>query len=150
GRISELGRLLLQKTARCSVFGMFEWPIPEPQGALNKGTETMTTATIDSRSTAIAATRWTQLICCILCMILVANLQYGWTLFVNPINKAHGWSIASIQLAFSIFIALETWLTPIHGWIADALGVRRGPKLVIAFGGILVALGCPCPTLRRG
>ena len=50
-----------------------------------------------------------------LCMILIANLQYGWTLFVNPINKAHGWSIASIQLAFSIFIALETWLTPIHG-----------------------------------
>jgi OFA family oxalate/formate antiporter-like MFS transporter len=48
-------------------------------------------------------------------MILVANLQYGWTLFVNPINKAHGWPIASIQLAFSIFIALETWLTPIHG-----------------------------------
>jgi hypothetical protein len=129
-----------KKTVRRSVFGKFEWPIPEPQGALNKGTETMTTATIDSRSTAIAATRWTQLICCILCMILVANLQYGWTLFVNPINKAHGWSIASIQLAFSIFIALETWLTPIHGWIADTLGVRRGPKLVIAFGGIAKSL----------
>jgi MFS transporter, OFA family, oxalate/formate antiporter len=101
----------------------------------------MTTATIDSRSSAIAATRWTQLICCILCMILIANLQYGWTLFVNPINKAHGWSIASIQLAFSIFIALETWLTPIHGWIVDSLGGRRGAKLVVAVGGILVALG---------
>ena len=101
----------------------------------------MTTATIDSRASAIAATRWTQLICCILCMILIANLQYGWTLFVNPINKAHGWSIASIQFAFSIFIALETWLTPIHGWIADTLGERRGPKLVVAVGGILVALG---------
>jgi OFA family oxalate/formate antiporter-like MFS transporter len=74
-------------------------------------------------------------------MILVANLQYGWTLFVNPINKAHGWSIASIQLAFSIFIALETWLTPIHGWIVDSLGERRGAKLVVAAGGILVALG---------
>ena len=101
----------------------------------------MTTATIDSRSSAIAATRWAQLICCILCMILIANLQYGWTLFVNPINKAHGWSIASIQLAFSIFIALETWLTPIHGWIVDSLGGRRGAKLVVAFGGIMVALG---------
>jgi OFA family oxalate/formate antiporter-like MFS transporter len=108
----------------------------------NKGDGNMTTATtVDSRSTAIAATRWTQLICCILCMILVANLQYGWTLFVNPINKAHGWSIASIQLAFSIFIALETWLTPIHGWIADSIGERRGPKLVVAVGGILVAAG---------
>ena len=57
-------------------------------------------------------------------MVLIANLQYGWTLFVNPINKAHGWSIAAIQLAFSIFIALETWLTPIEGWIVDALGPR--------------------------
>jgi OFA family oxalate/formate antiporter-like MFS transporter len=74
-------------------------------------------------------------------MVLIANLQYGWTFFVNPINKAHGWSIASIQLAFSIFIALETWLTPIQGWIADSLGSRRGPKLVVAFGGIMVALG---------
>jgi OFA family oxalate/formate antiporter-like MFS transporter len=82
-----------------------------------------------------------QLICCIICMILIANLQYGWTLFVNPINKAHGWSLASIQLAFSIFIALETWLTPIQGWIVDILGPRRGPKLMVAFGGITVAIG---------
>jgi len=73
-------------------------------------------------------------------MVLIANLQYGWTFFVNPINKAHGWSIASIQFAFSVFIALETWLTPIHGWIADSLG-RIGPKVVIAVGGLFVAAG---------
>jgi OFA family oxalate/formate antiporter-like MFS transporter len=72
---------------------------------------------------------------------MIANLQYGWTLFVNPINKAHGWSIASIQVAFSIFIALETWLTPIEGWIVDILGPQRGPKLMVAFGGITVAIG---------
>jgi OFA family oxalate/formate antiporter-like MFS transporter len=77
----------------------------------------------------------------IICMVMIANLQYGWTLFVNPMNKAHGWSIASIQFAFSIFIALETWLTPIQGWFADVLGPRRGPKLVVALGGILVAAG---------
>jgi OFA family oxalate/formate antiporter-like MFS transporter len=101
----------------------------------------MDTTTFHARSSAIAATRWTQLFCCILCMILIANLQYGWTLFVNPISKAHGWSIASIQVAFSIFIALETWLTPVHGWIVDSFGGRRGPKLVVAVGGILVAAG---------
>jgi MFS transporter, OFA family, oxalate/formate antiporter len=95
----------------------------------------------ESRAAAGSETRWTQLIFCIICMVLIANLQYGWTLFVNPINKAHGWSLASIQFAFSIFIALETWLTPIEGWIVDSLGARRGPKLVIAFGGIMVALG---------
>ena len=74
-------------------------------------------------------------------MVMIANLQYGWTLFVNPINKAHGWSIAAIQFAFAIFIALETWLTPVEGWIVDVLGPRRGPKLMVAFGGIMVALG---------
>jgi OFA family oxalate/formate antiporter-like MFS transporter len=85
--------------------------------------------------------RWIQLLCCVLCMVLIANLQYGWTYFVNPINKARGWDIASIQFAFSIFIALETWLTPIEGWIVDMLGSRRGPKLMVAFGGIMVAAG---------
>jgi MFS transporter, OFA family, oxalate/formate antiporter len=87
------------------------------------------------------STRWGYLAICIVCMIMIANLQYGWTLFVNPINKAHGWSIASIQVAFAIFIALETWLTPIEGWIVDILGPHRGPKIVVAMGGILVGIG---------
>ena len=102
---------------------------------------TTTTTTTGAPAVATEGTRWGQLIACIICMVLIANLQYGWTLFVNPINKAHGWSLASIQFAFSIFIALETWLTPIEGWIVDTLGARRGPKLVVAFGGIMVALG---------
>src|ERR1700733_7146958 len=104
-------------------------------------TMAMTAATIKSDGVVSPATRWGQLIIGIICMVLIANLQYGWTLFVNPINKAHGWSIASIQLAFSIFIALETWLTPIEGWIVDSLGGRRGPRLMVAFGGVMVALG---------
>jgi MFS transporter, OFA family, oxalate/formate antiporter len=87
------------------------------------------------------ATRWTQLLSVIVCMVMIANLQYGWTLFVNPINKTHGWSIAAIQFAYSVFIALETWLTPIEGWIVDVLGPKRGPKLVVAAGGLLVAVG---------
>jgi MFS transporter, OFA family, oxalate/formate antiporter len=90
---------------------------------------------------ASTATRWTQLLSVILCMVMIANLQYGWTLFVNPINKTHGWSIAAIQFAYSVFIALETWLTPIEGWIVDVLGPKRGPKLVVAAGGLLVAVG---------
>jgi OFA family oxalate/formate antiporter-like MFS transporter len=92
-------------------------------------------------STAGAQTnRWTQLILGIVCMIMIANLQYGWTLFVHPINAAHHWAIADIQIAFSIFVALETWLTPLEGWIVDRLGPGSGPKLMIAFGGVLVAI----------
>jgi MFS transporter, OFA family, oxalate/formate antiporter len=100
---------------------------------------TIASTTLDSAATRTA--RWGYLAICIICMVMIANLQYGWTLFVNPINKAHGWSIASIQFAFAIFIALETWLTPIEGWIVDMLGPHRGPKLMIAFGGIMVSAG---------
>ena len=100
-----------------------------------------TTTMIESGAAAAQGTRWRQLICAIICMVMIANLQYGWTLFVNPINKAHGWSIASIQFAFAIFIALETWLTPVEGWIVDVLGPQRGPKLMVGFGGILVGAG---------
>jgi OFA family oxalate/formate antiporter-like MFS transporter len=73
-------------------------------------------------------------------MVLIANLQYGWTLFVNPMNKAHGWSLGAIQVAFSIFIATETWLTPIQGWIVDRMGPRRGPPIMIGVGGFLVGV----------
>jgi MFS transporter, OFA family, oxalate/formate antiporter len=90
---------------------------------------------------ASESTRWGQLAICIICMVMIANLQYGWTLFVRPINAAHGWSIASIQVAFSIFVALETWLTPVEGWIVDRMGARNGPKWMVAFGGVFIALG---------
>ncbi|MGB8628084.1 MAG: oxalate/formate MFS antiporter [Xanthobacteraceae bacterium] len=100
----------------------------------------MTVASTVSRAEA-RSTRWGYLAICVICMVMIANLQYGWTLFVNPLNKAHGWSIASIQFAFAIFIALETWLTPIEGWIVDVLGPERGPKIMVSFGGIAVAIG---------
>jgi OFA family oxalate/formate antiporter-like MFS transporter len=87
------------------------------------------------------AKRWWQLAFGVVCMMLIANLQYGWTLFVDPMQKAHGWKGAEIQIAFSLFIALETWLTPVAGWIVDGLGPRRGPRLVVACGGVLVAIG---------
>jgi OFA family oxalate/formate antiporter-like MFS transporter len=70
-------------------------------------------------------------------MALVANLQYGWTLFVQPIHDKYQWNLASIQLSFSIFIVVETWLVPIEGWLGD----RFGPRPVVAGGAILACLG---------
>jgi OFA family oxalate/formate antiporter-like MFS transporter len=102
---------------------------------------TVAEAQARDQTKAAAATRWRYLAICIICMVMIANLQYGWTLFVRPINKAHDWSLTSIQFAFAIFIALETWLTPIEGWIVDVLGPKRGPKLMVAFGGIMVGSG---------
>jgi OFA family oxalate/formate antiporter-like MFS transporter len=74
-------------------------------------------------------------------MALIANLQYAWTLFVDPMHVARGWSLAEIQWAFSIFIATETWLTPAAGAIVDRLGPVRGPRVTIAAGGLLVGIG---------
>jgi MFS transporter, OFA family, oxalate/formate antiporter len=77
-----------------------------------------------------------QLVVGILCMVMIANLQYGWTLFVLPIDNKFHWGRPSIQIAFSIFVLFETWLVPIEGWLVD----RFGPKIVVLVGGILVAI----------
>ena len=80
--------------------------------------------------------RWWQLTLGVICMSMIANLQYGWTLFVNPIHDAHGWSLSEIQVAFSVFVLVETWLVPIEGYLVD----RFGPKFVGVAAGVLVAL----------
>ncbi len=81
--------------------------------------------------------RWAQLVLGIVAMIMVANLQYGWTLFVQPLQDAHGWSKPDIQYAFTLFVLFEVWLVPVNGWLVD----RFGPKLFVALGGLLVAAG---------
>lgn len=83
------------------------------------------------------AYRWGQLLLGIVCMAMIANLQYGWTLFVNPIADKHGWSRAAIQVAFTIFVLTETWLVPIEGYLVD----KFGPRPVVLVGGILCGLG---------
>jgi OFA family oxalate/formate antiporter-like MFS transporter len=84
-----------------------------------------------------ASYRWIQLVLGIVGMAMIANLQYGWTLFVDPMSVKHGWTRASIQVAFSIFVVTETWLVPIEGWFVD----RFGPRPVVLVGGILCGLG---------
>jgi len=80
--------------------------------------------------------RWLQLVVGIVCMAMIANLQYGWTLFVNPLDAKYHWGRASIQVAFTIFVLLETWLVPIEGYLVD----RFGPRLVVLVGGILCGI----------
>ena len=80
--------------------------------------------------------RWAQLVMGIICMAMIANLQYGWTLFVNPMHDKMGWTKAAIQVAFSVFVLTETWLVPVEGWAMD----KFGPRPVVLLGGILVAI----------
>ena len=80
--------------------------------------------------------RWVQLLIGIICMSMIANLQYGWTLFVNPISEQFHWAKASIQVAFTIFIVIETWLVPLEGYLVDKIG----PAPVTIAGGVLVGI----------
>src|SRR5690348_9147494 len=82
------------------------------------------------------AYRWGQLVLGIVCMAMIANLQYGWTLFVAPMESKNHWGLTAIQFAFSIFVVVETWLVPVEGWLVD----KFGPRPVIAGGAILAAI----------
>jgi OFA family oxalate/formate antiporter-like MFS transporter len=81
------------------------------------------------------ANPWVQLVIGVICMACVANLQYGWTLFVDPIDAKYHWGRAAIQVAFTVFVAIETWLIPIEGYLVD----RFGPRWVVIGGSLLVA-----------
>jgi MFS transporter, OFA family, oxalate/formate antiporter len=81
--------------------------------------------------------RWGQLAVGVICMVMIANLQYGWTFFVPDIQKTFGWDRASIQVAFTLFVLFETWLVPIEGWFVD----KYGPKIVIFIGGLFCGIG---------
>jgi MFS transporter, OFA family, oxalate/formate antiporter len=89
-----------------------------------------------SQSTGVFGNPWVQLTIGVICMACVANLQYGWTLFVNPIDAKFHWGRAAIQVAFTTFVLVETWLIPIEGYLVD----RFGPRWVVIGGAVLVAL----------
>jgi OFA family oxalate/formate antiporter-like MFS transporter len=81
--------------------------------------------------------RWVQLFAALIAMIMIANLQYSWTLFVNPIQTATGWKLSEISLAFTLFILFQTWVQPLDGWLIDWFG----PRLFITVAGVLCGVG---------
>src|SRR3954463_4067874 len=88
------------------------------------------------KALASSGTRWGQLIFGIICMVMIANLQYGWTLFVNPIDQKYHWGRTAIQVAFTIFVLTETWLVALQGYLID----KFGPKVMVCGSGFLVAI----------
>lgn len=77
---------------------------------------------------------WIQLTAGVICMAMIANLQYGWTVFVGPIDAKYHWGKAAIQVTFTLFILLETWLVPFEAYLAD----RFGPRPLVMIGGIMI------------
>src|SRR5579863_9439259 len=90
----------------------------------------------DSKPHSLFENPWIQLVLGIICMASVANLQYGWTLFVNPIDAKFHWGRAAIQVAFTTFVLIETWLVPVEGYLVD----RFGPRPIVIGGGVLVPI----------
>ncbi len=81
--------------------------------------------------------RWFQLVASLIAMIMIANLQYAWTLFVQPLQSTTGWKLSDIQFAFTLFILFQTWIQPLDGWLID----RLGPRGFISAAGVLCGLG---------
>jgi OFA family oxalate/formate antiporter-like MFS transporter len=82
--------------------------------------------------------RWTQFGSALVAMIMIANLQYAWTLFVAPLQRAHTtWDLPGIQWGVTLFLIFETWVTPVEGWLID----RLGPRIFLSIGGVLVGIG---------
>jgi OFA family oxalate/formate antiporter-like MFS transporter len=78
---------------------------------------------------------WVQLGVGVVCMAMVANLQFGWTIFVNPIDAKYHFGKAAIQVVFTLFILLQTWLLPFEAYLVD----RFGPRLLVMAASGLVA-----------
>jgi OFA family oxalate/formate antiporter-like MFS transporter len=81
--------------------------------------------------------RWFQLIASLVAMVMIANLQYSWTLFVEPIRTENGWPLSAVQQAFTLFILFQTWVQPLDGWLID----RIGPRVFISVAGVLCGVG---------
>jgi OFA family oxalate/formate antiporter-like MFS transporter len=81
--------------------------------------------------------RWFQLGASLIAMIMIANLQYAWTLFVDPLQKSTGWKLSDIQFAFTLFIVFQTWVQPFDGWLID----RLGPRWFVTAAGVLCGCG---------
>jgi oxalate/formate antiporter len=63
-------------------------------------------------------------------MMAISSPQYVWTLFTRPLGTTLGASAAAVQVTFSILIVLQTFFSPLQGWLVE----RFGPRWLIAAG----------------
>ena len=77
--------------------------------------------------------RWLILFFSVLSMIAVANFQYGWTLFVPPLQKHLKVDQAAIQVTFTVFVLLETRLVPFEGWLVDEMSQSEDSLIRMSF-----------------
>jgi MFS transporter, OFA family, oxalate/formate antiporter len=86
---------------------------------------------------ALPKTRWTQLVLGLIAMMSISSPQYVWTLFVKPFQITTGVELSAVQVTISLVIVLQTWLSPLQGWLIE----RFGARLLIGAGCLLSGLG---------
>jgi OFA family oxalate/formate antiporter-like MFS transporter len=77
--------------------------------------------------------RWIQLLLGVICMAVISSPQYVWALFTQPFTGRFGATLAEVQVAFSILIVVQTFLSPPQGFLID----RFGPRLLLSAGAVL-------------
>src|ERR1700688_5156035 len=90
-----------------------------------------------SMTQATLSTRWIQLVLGLVAMMSISSPQYVWTLFTKSFQDNLHSNLPAIQITFSIVIVLQTWLSPLQGYLVDKFGAR----LLIAIGCLLSGLG---------
>ncbi len=81
--------------------------------------------------------RWIILAIATISMMVIGLYQYSWTIFVTPLRDEFGWSLATVQLTFTLFVWIMTWTQPVAGYIVD----QKGPRYLAALGGIIASVG---------
>jgi len=94
-------------------------------------------AIAQSHAPAESRTRWVQLVLGVIAMMAISSPQYVWTLFTKPFQTTTGADLATVQVTFSVLIVLQTWFSPLQGWLVDRFGARA----LITFGCLLSGLG---------
>src|ERR1700689_1550186 len=94
-------------------------------------------ATARGRETETASPRWIQLLLGFIVMMTISSPQYVWTLFVPSFQKTTGSILSEVQWTITLLIVLQTWLSPMQGFLVEKLG----PKLLIGLGALLSGAG---------
>ena len=82
------------------------------------------------------ANRWVQLVLGLICMASISSPQYVWALFTKPMTSSLHVGLPAIQVAFSILILLQGFLSPFQGWLIG----KFGPRLLLATGAVFTGL----------
>jgi MFS transporter, OFA family, oxalate/formate antiporter len=88
-------------------------------------------------ASVISGKRWVQLGLGFIAMMTISSPQYVWTLFVAPFQATTGAALPAIQFTISLVIVLQTFTSPIQGFLVD----KFGPRALIAVGAALSGAG---------